>query len=417
MSNQYRVAKIVNKNTDPTVSRADSSYKSLLHEAKLLSSLDHPNIVKVHEILQDGSDTAVILEHLPGKNLLEHLNNPLFQTYEAVATIMEQLLSALAYLHGRGIIHKDLKLENIMFEQADPFSNLKLIDFGYAEMKDKMYGRTSSGTLIYMASEVFTMDYDEKCDLWSAGVILYLLLFKELPFSGKTSDEIVEDIFNKDLNMVFRKHKLFCEEPLVISFLQKLLERDPVKRYSAANALNDPFLLKYARKPEIQNDDLQLFKTYQEKTVMELVLSSIFIHNLMTVEEKAKFVRVFRALDKNRRGCILEEDLKMLGPVTSNDSSRVILGDTNSMGLELSKLMIASVDLQNRNILRRVFAYLSNNSDMVAKMDEIYEILYNYVDRQVLDEIKGHFKDAKQEVTFSLKYFRLISFLAFLLGF
>ena len=399
-TNQFRVAKVVNNKLEKSSVEYQKFNKNLLREANILSSLDHPNIIKVHEVLETDTQTAIILEYLPGKSLLEHLNNPLFQTYEAIATIMEKILSALAYLHERGIIHKDIKLENIVLEEADPFSNLKLIDFGFSEIKDesKNYNRSSSGTLIYMAQEVFTMDYDEKCDIWAAGVILYLLLFKELPFTGPTSDDLLEDILTKDLSAMLKKHKGVSREPLITHFLQKLLERDSSKRLSAVEALNHPFIQKYAKKIRIEHSDVQLLKNYQEKTAMELAISSIYVHNLMTAEERSQYVKIFRVLDKSRKGYVTTDDLKSVDFSSSGSSNKLEVASPDQTGrLGLSDLTIACVDIRSRQTMRKIFTYFDKDDDMTVKMDDIYELLKNYVDKRVLSQITEHFRKEKIE--------------------
>lgn len=397
-TNQYRVVKTINKSSKRNFSETTKSHKKILREAEILKSLDHPNIVKIHEVLQSKNETALVLEYLPGKSLLEHLNNPLFQSYEAIAAIIEKILSALVYLHNKCLIHKDLKLENIIMEEPDPFSNLKLIDFGFTETKDKVYGRSSSGTIMYMASEVFTMNYNEKCDIWATGIILYLLLFKQQLFTGKTSEDIVQDIFNKDLNQFFEKKTLLCPEPLVIKFLQRLLERDPLKRYSAAEALNDPFIQKYVRKTQIQTADLELLKIYKDKTVTGLALSSIYVHNLMTKEENSKFIRIFKALDRKKNGFISANDFKSTGSSIFRDTDRLQISDGDQLGrIEMSNLMIACIDLNNRDILRRLFVFLDKDSDLVVKAKDIFEMLEHYVDIQIVNEVMNHFKSQNME--------------------
>jgi len=395
-TNQYRAAKISPQRVKANGSIEKGFNKGLLQEAKILSSLDHPNIVKVFEVLQDLDQTAVVLEYLPGGSLLEHLNNPLFQSYDAIATIMEQLLSAVAYLHGNGIIHKDIKLENIMFEEATPFSNLKLIDFGYSENKDKHYTRSSSGTVMYMASEVFTMNYNEKVDIWSIGVILYLLLFKELPFSGKTSDDVVEDIFHKDLNALFEKRQKYCGDNLIIPFLQKLLQRNPSKRYSALDALNDPFIQKYARKPQVQTADFDLLQVFQEKSALEVALSFVYVQNLMTLEEKAEFNRIFKALDVNKRGCIAIEDLKYLMDVNVKPQSTLDCPNNVKTGkIGFSHLIAACVNLRDKSVLRKLFVFLDKDSQMVIKIDQLLTVLQPYVEKTFLDDMRENFQIQK----------------------
>jgi len=367
--------------------------KKLAFEAKLLAALDHPNIVKVHEVLQSDNQVMVVLEYVEGKDLYQHYKKPEFRNYDVIATIMEQLFSALAYLDMKGVIHKDIKLQNIMLDEEGSFKNLKLIDFGFSELAEKASSKSNAGTIIYMAPEVFMRNYDKKCDIWSAGVILYLLLFRELPFRAKNCDETANEIINKDLEAMFAAKLSSCSDPLAIDFLRRLLERDYSLRYSALEALSDPFILKYAKLPSIQTGDYELFKVYQEKTVMELILSAIFVHNLMIYEEKHDFFRVFRALDTKRRGYISSQDLNLLTTSSPEDEIKVEISGGGKTGkLSFTNLLISCVDMTNRDVLRRLFLYISREDSAVIYMEDVYKLLELYIDKEVLKRVKSFFQ-------------------------
>ena len=131
------------------------------------------------------------MEECTGGELFQHLamnayKNKMFPEKDA-ARLMRQILEAVNYLHCHGICHRDLKPENILLSSMDEFSQLKLIDFGLSKvletMDETMKGEV--GTLYYMAPEVILGDYNEKCDVWSCGVILYIMLSGNPPFFFK----------------------------------------------------------------------------------------------------------------------------------------------------------------------------------------------------------------------------------------
>lgn len=105
------------------------------------------------------------------------------------------MMSAITYCHNHGIAHRDLKPENLLLSEPNDTKNIKVIDFGTSKafgsnhhMKEKF------GTVYYIAPEVLTYDYDEKCDVWSAGVILYIMLCGYPPFNARTDEEIYKKI-------------------------------------------------------------------------------------------------------------------------------------------------------------------------------------------------------------------------------
>jgi calcium-dependent protein kinase len=111
---------------------------------------------------------------------------------------MTKILHSLLYIHAKGIIHRDLKPENILFEDNSKNSNLKLIDFGIAvKRQNKNKLSTRIGTPYYIAPEVLCKSYDEKCDIWSVGVILYMMICYRPPFNGDTETEVMENILKQ----------------------------------------------------------------------------------------------------------------------------------------------------------------------------------------------------------------------------
>lgn len=168
-------------------------------------------------------------------------------TEKQAASVIKQLLSAIVYLHHRNIVHRDLKAENILFEDTgkDGGMLLKLIDFGISS--EFVAGKKMTdplGTPYYIAPEVLKENYDEKCDVWSSGVILYILLCGYPPFNGETDDAIFASVqngsfqFHGTVDFIEDKHwkKISNEAKTLIS---KMLTVDPSQRISSMEALGD----------------------------------------------------------------------------------------------------------------------------------------------------------------------------------
>ena len=157
-----------------------------------MKELDHPSICRVIDIFEDHKKFYFVQEYLSGGGLFDSLITNVGFTENASATIIRQILSAVSYLHSKKIAHRDIKPENILFESNDAL-NVKLLDFGNSRQmgeNDAMHG--VYGTAFYVAPEVNKGDYDEKCDVWSIGVILYMLLSGNPPFNGNSDIQILE---------------------------------------------------------------------------------------------------------------------------------------------------------------------------------------------------------------------------------
>lgn len=161
----------------------------------------HPNIVTLHDVLQDDAHTYLILEYLKGGELFDRIRNKSKFTEGEASGIMRKLVSAVGFMHSRGVVHRDLKPENLVLSSHDNDAEIKVIDFGFARLKQEREElHTPCFTLHYAAPEVLKGDpsgYNENCDLWSLGVILYTMLSGEVPFHARSQDEHVSAIMNR----------------------------------------------------------------------------------------------------------------------------------------------------------------------------------------------------------------------------
>ena len=171
-------------------------------EIELLKQLDHPNIVKLFEYFSDKEKYYLITEYCKGGDLFELIKKKKKFSELSAAYIMYQIFRVLIYCHNtHHLIHRDIKPENIVvFRQnnaEDDLYDVKLIDFGISKIFNKLETTNDNkvkGSLNYIAPEVLKHKYDEKCDIWSCGVILYILVIGKYPFIGKDKNEILNNI-------------------------------------------------------------------------------------------------------------------------------------------------------------------------------------------------------------------------------
>jgi len=251
---QMRAMKVVKVDT---VNYQDDD-QIFLKEIELLSIMDHPNIIKIYEYFIDDIYYYIITEFARGGELYDQICNISNYSEHDAAIVMKQILGALFYSHSKNIIHRDLKPENILLETnttGDSF--IKLIDFGnsnFCEKNKKL--NLKVGTPQYMAPEVINKEYNTKADIWSLGVIMYVLLCGSPPFDGPDDKSIQQKV--KLGKYSFDKENWKDISPEAKLLISKMLTLDPKKRISAEEAVKDIWIKKYAK-----NTHLTMEETYK----------------------------------------------------------------------------------------------------------------------------------------------------------
>jgi len=254
------------------VSRMDEAQiAELKAEIETLKQLDHPNIINLMEVFESEDNICIIMEHCSGGDLSQRR----FETENDVCSVVFQLAEAVAHCHHMGIVHRDLKMENIMFVSKDSDS-IRLIDFGLSKkflsqdeilQNDKLLAqsdkcrmmKTACGTAFYMAPEMLTMSYSEKADIWALGVIAYMLITGRPPFEGKDENTVFERV--RRGRIVYNEKVWSRLSPEALAFTKALLAFEPDKRPSAKEVLELPWLANYQkrRKAILDGKDGKLF--------------------------------------------------------------------------------------------------------------------------------------------------------------
>ena len=231
-----------------SIGDSQSKYNKIIKEINLLKSLDHPNIVKYYDFFQEEEYIYLMMEYLEGCTLKQYIKNNENISEDNARIIIKQLLTALSYLHYTcDICHRDVKPENIMFKEKNDINHLKLLDFGLSlDSFESKKHLENCGTLVYMAPELLNnIKYTKGVDVWSVGIILYMLLMKgKNPFynKGDSREIIIKNIRNNNVIFSFDNDNLNQISKMGKDLINKLLKKNPLYRYTIRSALEHPWI-------------------------------------------------------------------------------------------------------------------------------------------------------------------------------
>ena len=225
-------------------------------EIDILKISQHPNIIKLYDVFENENYIYIIMEYCTGGDLLSYFEYHDYELPETkVCEIIHKLSMAIYYLHSYGIVHRDLKPENILMTDLSSKADIRLLDFGLSKIVGNDEKCTEPyGTLSFVAPEVLQgKPYDKSVDLWSIGIIAFLLLCGYLPFDDKHSEreiarQTIQDPVPYD-NKIWSKLS-----PESKTFVDGLLQKKPEKRYSIKEVLEHPWIKKMDKVPEKRND-------------------------------------------------------------------------------------------------------------------------------------------------------------------
>lgn len=216
--------------------KAPKCLNHLYNEVSILRKLDHPNIIKIFKVYEDKFSISLILEYVPYGNLYSRIQKRIKLAQKEAIIFSKKLFETLRYLHSKGIMHRDLKLENILMTSQTSEIDFKLCDFGLACYVDRSL-RTKSGSPGYMAPEILRGNsYSTKADIFSAGVVLYILISGTSPFNSDNSEKVIKS--NAECKVSFAKKEFRSISSLTIKFIAELLNPEPTFRPTADQVLS-----------------------------------------------------------------------------------------------------------------------------------------------------------------------------------
>ena len=363
--------------------------KEILNEIEILKKLDHPKILKVIDFFSTTKKYYIITEYCPeGELFNEIIKKGKFDEGQA-AFIINQILKAIAYCHKMNIIHRDIKPENIMITNREKNGCLqvKLIDFGTAKIFEKGQQENKYvGSSYYMAPEILIRNYDEKCDLWSIGVILYILLTGRPPFDGNDDEEILENVKKGVYDKWAYPYPILSNQAK--DLISKLLQYDPKKRLNAEQALDHPWFksAEFKKKdkvntisPELAKELIENMTKYRSDNILKCTVIAYLVHHITNTEQCLEASKLFNNIDLNSDGKIEKHELIQ--------GFEKYWGISKEEAKEKVDLIFANLDTDfNGFIEHEEFVRAAVNSSIFMSQNYL-KFAFNYFDRDASGDI------------------------------
>jgi calcium-dependent protein kinase len=385
-SGAQRAVKVLRK------SHMDEDEKRMFfNEINILKDLDHPNILKMYEFFEDEKRYYIVTDICKGGELFDEIVARGKFSERDASLLMKQVLSCINYCHQNKIVHRDLKPENILLEQNKEFDQIKIIDFGTSLIVDEGKKLDEKlGTPYYIAPEVLAKNYGQKCDIWSCGVITYIVLSGIPPFNGASDQEIMKKV--KIGKFTFQDQIWNNISDHAKDFITQLLTKDQNKRPTAEQALKHPWIeqANALTKENLSNDvamsALTNLQNFNAQSKLKQATYAFIASQLLSKQEKEQIDKVFRAMDLNGDGKLQKDEIKkgyaeFFGRQLTDQEVDELFAKVDADGsgeIEYSEFVVATLNEKNllsNNKLQTAFKMFDKDGGGTISVDEIKEVL------------------------------------------
>jgi len=282
-------------------------------EIAIMKMMDHPNIIRLFETFQDTRNIYLVMELCAGGELFDKIIESGHFTEAQAAILMQHIVKAMYYMHSNHVCHRDLKPENFLFltKEAIEKNTLKIIDFGLScTFEANVVLTTKAGTPYYVAPQVLAGKYDQLSDLWSCGVIMYVMLCGYPPFFGETDAEVLSKVRLGNFSFNQADWKNVSEDAK--NLIRNLLKMNPKDRYTAEQTLNHDWIKNKAPQATnacLQQNQLDNLRSFRSQNKLKKVALQVIANQLNEKEIKA-LRDIFTALDDNSDGLLTPQEMK-----------------------------------------------------------------------------------------------------------
>mmetsp|Transcript_20075 Transcript_20075/g.39233 ORF Transcript_20075/g.39233 Transcript_20075/m.39233 type:complete len:594 (-) Transcript_20075:117-1898(-) len=392
----------------------------LQNEAEIFLAMDHPHVARLVAVYDNSNTMQLVMECMEGGELFDRLVAAKVYSVADAAHAVWQMLLAINYIHSHGVVHRDLKLENFLYELKTN-DHLKLIDFGFSKVWERNTKMAATcGTLSYMSPEVVTGAYTSQSDLWSLGVITFILLLGYMPFSGPEL---------KQLELIKKGRYRIKAEPwerlpaTAQDFIQNLLALDYTKRMTAAQALKHTFIADRCQRGRryvtplavlnveesgaeggavpsgaslnVDTEVVDALANFSQASRFRRACLSLMAWSL-TAEERAQVRDAFIELDVKREGkiklCEVKQVLEKCFNAEDEHVKTVLLsvenmGDEELHYTDFLAAMVSSRIAMHEDLLMATFKKFDKENTGVINKDNLRAVLGNSVTEAEVEEI------------------------------
>lgn len=354
---------------------------------RVLQDLDHPNVTRLYEAYEDRKYFYMVYERVQGSSVLDYLSFSKSYTEQSIGAIISQVLAGLSYCHARHVLHKNLYVQNLLLLKHHSGLQVKLIGLESQGLLSTAQRVSMTRAFVpYAAPEMFSQVYTEKGDVWSCGVIMYLLLSGSLPFAGKTTVEQRAAITTQQL--LFPRENWLDVSVEAKDLLSAMLARDPNCRPTSLQCLESPWVAGNSKVVSVEVAEIPLGRLQSfngNMQVKETILSFVSKH-LQSTGDNSQVEEVFRNLDTNKDGRLSSAELiagysQVMGEAQAEEMVRTVMQAVdldNSGFVDFSEFLFAASDplyMLSTSNLRELFGLFDHDHDGTISIGEFEHTL------------------------------------------